>query len=74
MQTTEPKPTVDPTYSELTTVFKEVEQDVTDIVQPLILLPTTGEDIFDNIVVKPVLKIPEDPPKDGDGEWYDPAK
>ena len=74
MQTTEPKPTVEPTYSELSTVFKEVEQDVTDIVQPLILLPTTGEDIFDNIVVKPVLKIPDPPKNNNDGEWYDPAK
>ncbi len=63
-----------PAFSDLTTVFAEVAQEVTLIVQPLILLPTTGEDIFDNIVVKPVYDIPEKAPPKDDGEWYDPAK
>jgi flagellar M-ring protein FliF len=73
--TTEANSDAVPTFTELTPIFTEVSQEVTQIVRPLILLPTTGEDIFDNIVVKPVLRIPPEEPLQGEGgEWYDPAK
>ena len=73
--TTEANSDAVPTFTELTPIFTEVSQEVTQIVRPLILLPTTGEDIFDNIVVKPVLRIPPEKPLQGEGgEWYDPAK
>ena len=72
-RTTDPTPAGDPTPAILTPIYDRVKQDVTEIVQPLILLPTTGEDIFDNIVVKPVYDIPEKNPPEP-AKWYDPAK
>ena len=55
-------------------MFTQVAQEVTDIVKPLILLPTTGEDIFDNIVVKPVFEIDEKETvfRENGGKWVIP--
>ena len=47
------------TPANMDTLLPQVEDDVQAVVQPLILVPTTGEDIFENIVVKPDYQLTE---------------
>ena len=45
------------TNANMETLLKPVEGEIQEIVQPLILLPTTGENIFEYIVVKPDYQL-----------------
>jgi flagellar M-ring protein FliF len=49
------------TPTDMETLLPIVKGEVQSIVQPLILVPKTGEDIFDHITVMPDYELPETP-------------
>lgn len=49
------------TTTDMDTLLPIVKSEVQSIVQPLILVPKTGEDIFDYITVTPDYELPETP-------------